>query len=215
MLNKRLEAVASFIDDNSSCLDVGCDHGLLDIYLAKNRKNIKLVASDINEKPLKNAKENFKKYKVDNIETRLGNGLDVIDREIDTVIISGMGGLTICDILKKDKLSNVKKIVLSPNKDFYEVRKKLNSLYFHIESEKIIKDKNKFYLVLSCNKGKEKYCKKNLKYGTKKMEKDDSFYDYLKYLLNKYNKQLKSIPSKYFLKKLKIKKEIIRIKSFL
>ena len=213
MLNKRLEAVASFILDNSSCLDVGCDHGLLDVYLYKKLKNINLVASDINKKPLDKALANFKKYNVD-IPLRLGNGLDVIDENIDTVIISGMGGLTICDILKGDKLKNVKRLVLSPNKDFYEVRKKVVSLGYLIEKEKIVKEKEKYYLILDCIKGKAKYWNKDLKYGTS-MIKDDEYYDYLKYLLQKYNNQLTKIPSKYLFRKLKIKREIIKIKNFL
>ena len=213
MLNKRLEAVASFVLNNSSCLDVGCDHGLLDIYLYKNKKNIKIVASDINEKPLEMARENFKKYKVD-IPLRLGNGLDIIDYDTDTVIISGMGGLTICNILKKDKLSNVKYLVLSPNRDFYEVRKKVVSLGYLIGKEKFVKENDKYYLVLYCVKGKATYSDKELRYGTSVMKNED-YYNYLKYVIKQYSDQLTKIPSKYWLKRFKIKKEIIKIKKFL
>lgn len=213
MLNKRLEAVASFVLNNSSCLDVGCDHGLLDIYLYKNKKNIKIVASDINEKPLEMARENFKKYKVD-IPLRLGDGLDIIDYDTDTVIISGMGGLSICNILKKDKLTNVKYLVLSPNRDFYEVRKKVVSLGYLIGKEKFVKENGKYYLVLYCIKGMSKYSNTDLKYGVNVI-KDNDYYSYLGYLLVKYNNQLDKVPRKYWLKRFKIKKEIIKIKSFL
>ena len=37
-LSKRLEVVASYIEDNSKLVDIGCDHGLLSIYLAKKYK---------------------------------------------------------------------------------------------------------------------------------------------------------------------------------
>ena len=43
-LSKRLEVVASFIQDNSKIIDIGCDHGLLSIYLAGIYKNIKIIA---------------------------------------------------------------------------------------------------------------------------------------------------------------------------
>ena len=74
-LSKRLEIVASYISDNVKLVDIGCDHGLLDIYLAKNRKNITIIASDINENALNNAISNIKKYKLEDIiDYRVSNG---------------------------------------------------------------------------------------------------------------------------------------------
>ena len=43
-LSKRLEIVASFIDENDkSVIDIGCDHGLLSIYLAEKFNNLKII----------------------------------------------------------------------------------------------------------------------------------------------------------------------------
>ena len=39
-ISKRLELIASFIPENSKVIDIGCDHGLLDIYLYQNKKGI-------------------------------------------------------------------------------------------------------------------------------------------------------------------------------
>ena len=36
-LSKRLAAIAEYVDDDSHFVDIGCDHGLLDVYLAKNK----------------------------------------------------------------------------------------------------------------------------------------------------------------------------------
>ena len=66
-LSSRLKALADYIEDNDSMVDIGCDHGLLDIYLTLNKKNVKVVASDVNENALNNAKKNIKKY---NLEDR-------------------------------------------------------------------------------------------------------------------------------------------------
>ena len=46
-------------------VDIGCDHGLLDIYLVQTNKNIKVIASDINKNALSNAIKNIKKYKLE------------------------------------------------------------------------------------------------------------------------------------------------------
>ena len=107
-ISKRLIEISNLIEDNSNIIDVGCDHALLDIYLFKNKKNVKIIASDIKEGPLEQAKRNISKFKYP-IRVKLGSGLDPIEEDIDTVVIAGMGGDTMIDILQKgkDKLKNV------------------------------------------------------------------------------------------------------------
>ena len=34
-INDRLKKIGDLVDANSLCLDIGCDHALLDIYLIK------------------------------------------------------------------------------------------------------------------------------------------------------------------------------------
>jgi tRNA (adenine22-N1)-methyltransferase len=104
-LSKRLEVVSSFIKEGSKIVDIGCDHGLLSIYLAGIYKNVKIIASDVNKNALSSAINNVKKYNLEErIETRLGSGLDVVSpEEIDTVVIAGMGSNTIVGILKYSK----------------------------------------------------------------------------------------------------------------
>ena len=104
-LSKRLEAISSLVPVNSKVIDVGCDHALLDIYLYQHKISNKIIASDVNENALNNAKENIKEHKLTNqIETRLGNGLDTLNEKdnIDTVIMSGIGAHTIIGILKNN-----------------------------------------------------------------------------------------------------------------
>ena len=104
-LSKRLQRIASFIPDNVYLLDVGCDHALLDIYLMQTRKNIKIIASDINPNPLKIAQANLNKYNLNNkIELKQMNGLDNINPDINCLVIAGMGGILITDIIQQKKL---------------------------------------------------------------------------------------------------------------
>ena len=60
-INARLKKIGDLVEANSFCLDVGCDHALLDIYLVHRNMNIKTVASDIAEGPLNQANDNIKR----------------------------------------------------------------------------------------------------------------------------------------------------------
>ena len=109
-LSKRLESIASYITDGMNLVDVGCDHALLDIFLVQTKKNIKVIASDINQNALDIAINNIKKNHLENkIKTCLSKGLENIDTtSLDTIIISGMGSHTMVGILYNNisKLKN-------------------------------------------------------------------------------------------------------------
>jgi tRNA (adenine22-N1)-methyltransferase len=157
ILNKRLQTISAFIDKNDVVLDVGCDHCFLGIYLVLN-KNIKVIGSDINAGPLEKAKENIKKYHLTRkIELRLGDGLETMSNDINTIVISGMGGLSIINILKDIKnYPNIKKLVISPNNDFELTRKEINKLGFTIKKEVMVLESGKYYLISEYKIGKEK-----------------------------------------------------------
>ena len=131
-LSKRLETVASFIDKkDKSVIDIGCDHGLLSIFLAEKYQKLNIIASDVNDNALESARRNVSKYKLeDRIDIRLGSGLSVIKESdhIDTIVIAGMGANTIIGFLKyyQDKLKNIKKIIIRSNTDLYFLRKNIN-----------------------------------------------------------------------------------------
>ena len=157
LLNKRLQTLSAFIKKNDIVLDIGCDHALLEIFLVLN-SNIKIIGSDINEGPLEKAKENLKKYHLTRkIELRLGDGLETISDDIDTIVISGMGGLSIANILKDiKKYPKVKKLVISPNNDFSLTRREISKLGFYIEKEEMVLESGKYYLVSEYKIGKKK-----------------------------------------------------------
>ena len=190
-LSKRLEVVASYVKDNSKLIDIGCDHGLLSIYLAKKYDNIKIIASDVNENALNNAINNIKKEHLDDvIETRLGSGLDVVEKdEIDTIVISGMGANTIVGILKysTDKLNNVDNIIIQSNTDLYFLRKNVTKLGYYIEDESLVEDSNIIYTVIKFSKGKKRYNYRQLYLGPILIKKNDSLFK------KKCEKEIKTI----------------------
>ena len=157
ILNERLMSLSAHLHIEDKMIDIGCDHALLDIYLIKKYPEMKIVASDVSKGPLEFARKNLLKYHLkDKIALRLGDGLEVIDEDIDTIVISGMGTTTILNILKDlPKYPWIRKIVLSPNNDFELLRKNINSWHFKIKEEELILDKGKYYLIMELEKGEE------------------------------------------------------------
>ena len=157
-INDRLKTIGDLADANSFCLDVGCDHAFLDIYLVKRGDNIKAIASDVAEGPLEQAKKNIKVEKLDDvIETRLGNGLDTYSDEVDTVIISGMGGRNMIGIFKNNLnvLKKIKTVIVSPNNYQEDVKRFLVSNGFYIDEEVMAEEE----FIIKC--GADRYALKD------------------------------------------------------
>ncbi len=212
-LSIRLKEISTFIPDNISLVDIGCDHALLDIYLYKNRKNIKIIATDINENALEQAKKNIKKYKLeDYIETRISDGLNNIDKdEIDTIVISGMGAHTIVGILysNMNKLSNVSNIIVQSNNHIEFLRKKITLIGYYIDNEKLVKDNDIIYTIISFKKGKRRYNRKELYFGPYLLKENSSLFK------EKNKKDLEKllflegiIPKNHYLHRFKTKRKI-------
>ena len=56
-ISKRLLSIADFVSEDDELVDVGCDHGLLSIYLISNKKCKRVIASDINKNALTDGKK--------------------------------------------------------------------------------------------------------------------------------------------------------------
>ncbi len=218
-INHRLTELATFIEDGSHIIDVGCDHALLDIYLVQNKKNIRAIASDAKEGPLKQAQENVKKYQLQKqITLKLGNGVEPIEEDIDTVVISGMGGALMVGILKYQThlLKSVKTIVLSPNSDVEFVRREIVKLGYMIDNEKLVLDHGFIYPIIRFVKGKKHYSKQEYLFGPILLrEKDDLFIRYLTKQKEATIQLLSILPKKYLKKRYQLKQKLKMITEIL
>ena len=117
-LSKRLNWIINEMDKADVIMDVGTDHGYIAIELIKRNITNKVIASDINKDPLNKAKLNVSLEGLSSkIDLRLGGGLaPVKNNEVQGVLIAGMGGNLIRDILEKDidKVKNMEYLVLQP-----------------------------------------------------------------------------------------------------
>lgn len=210
MNSKRLLAIASLIDKDDSIVDIGCDHAYLDIYLLKNKLCKKAVASDISEGALSQAKANIQKYGLTNkIKTIISNGLNEIDiKDINTIVISGMGTKTVLEILENPKVDKINKIIVQSNNNLKELKKAMNKNSFKIVNELVVNENNKYYTIIEYAHGKEKINFKTLVIG----KYNKGAINYYKYLLDKNNTILSKMP-KYKIAKiveLKITNSILR-----
>lgn len=191
MLSKRLKFIADKVKENSNVLDVACDHGLLAIYLEKE-KNCKVIASDIKKSAIEGALVNKDKF-YSNVEFFVADGLDKLNGDIDTVIIAGLGSQTVIEILDTD-LKNVNTLIVSVQKDLEDFRRFIHTKGFKIE-ESLVFDK-RYYNVFYLTKGREKYSNIEYKYGKNLIDNKENinyFKDLQKRYENREDKELENI----------------------
>lgn len=174
-LSYRLNKIAEKVTINGIIADIGTDHAYIPIFLYKNNKIKSAIACDISKGSLQKAIDNINKYNLqDNIQTRLGNGLEKITLQdnIDTIIIAGMGGMLMIDILEKGNIiaNNVKELILQPQKDIDKVRQYLHNNNFKIIDDEMLKDEGKYYTIIKAIKGKEETLYKKEEYIFGKFE---------------------------------------------
>lgn len=158
-LKGRLLSVAEMVPPSRCVVDVGTDHGRLPVWLVKRGIAESAIVTDISAASLKKAEALIRAHGLeDMIEARVGDGLSVIHPgEADTVIIAGMGGVLIRDILKSapQVTSTVKTFVLQPMKSQGLLRKWLVDNGYAIVDESLAREKDKFYEVMVVQQGKQ------------------------------------------------------------
>ena len=107
-----------------------------------------------------------------------------------------MGGLTINKMFleNKNKLTNIKTIILSPNNFIKEVRETINKLGYYLKDEELVEESNKLYHILVFSKGNKTYSDKELYLGPILMTKNKEIIKkYYRNELSNINKVLLNI----------------------
>lgn len=152
ILSPRLKTIADWIAPATSMADIGTDHAYLPVYLCMTGKLERGIASDIRSGPLKRATATIQRYHLeDRIETRLGGGAETLSpHEAEVIVIAGMGGLVIGEILKArpSVFSTAKQIILQPMTSIPELRGMLSGLGYTITRETLAKEETKLYTII-------------------------------------------------------------------
>jgi len=185
-VSKRLMSIVSFVSEGESIIDIGCDHGLLDVYLTLN-KNCNCSACDVNKDIVNRAYSNFLKYDVlDKIDLFVGNGFDNLNVCDKTIILAGMGTSTMLKILSVNKSD---KIICQTNTDLYDLRFGVCRMGYYINREDIVFDNGRYYVTIEFLKGNFNYNYDDYLLGPLlRLEKNRVFNDYV---VNMYNKNIK------------------------
>jgi len=159
--------------------DIGTDHGyVVEMLLHDNTAN-KVIASDLNKGPLNRATDYLtEKGMSSQCDFRLGSGLTVLmENEADAIIIAGMGGDLIADILNVSRniANSTKQLILQPMTAIDKLRRYIYENNFKIIDENIVKEFHHYYFIIKAEP------------GTSNVE-DDIYYEISKHLLEKKDK---------------------------
>lgn len=173
-LSERLQVIADAIQLNERVADIGSDHGYLPIYLYTKGISRGIIITDVNKGPMEIALRNIQaNIGIENtIQSRVGNGLEVIEYdEVDTVIIAGMGGLLIVEILSNDilKTKTIKKLILQPRNAQDKLRKWLTENDFKIIDEHLAEEGRYICEVIVASPGVSQREDKEIYYEIPKM----------------------------------------------
>ena len=148
-IRPRLQKIVTMTPICDSVADIGTDHGYALISLLKENRIKSGIASDNKKKPLEKARRNATAEGVmDSITFRRGNGLETLTPgEVNGVIIAGMGGQLIKEILE-GSLEIVKSldfVLLQPAQNPEVLREYLYTGPYKVIDEDVIKEDRRFY----------------------------------------------------------------------
>ena len=156
-LTDRMQVIADLVGSGEVAADIGTDHGYIPLWLLMNGRCSDVILADVNQGPLDRAAANAALYlgqdEADKLDLRLGSGIEVLEKgEADTVMIAGMGGILIRDILSHDieKTRALKKLILQPRNNSAELRGWIMSALddFTIVKERVVKEGKKYSEIL-------------------------------------------------------------------
>ncbi|MBO7729858.1 MAG: SAM-dependent methyltransferase [Lachnospiraceae bacterium] len=148
-ISKRLETIADLVTPGYRASDIGTDHGYVPIYLLRNHICDHVIAADLSKGSLEKASHNITRAGLSEcIECRLSDGLsEICPGEVDSIIISGMGGILMDRILRNglEVVKAAKELILSPHRNPELIEAFAEEFGFAVVYDEVILDKKKYY----------------------------------------------------------------------
>ena len=155
-LQPRLRLLAEMTPPGGRLADIGTDHGYLPVWLLQEGRIPSAIASDVGAEPLEHARRTAEEYETQGLDFRLCDGLSGIEpEETDTVVIAGMGGETIRDILRAAPWAADGRhtLLLQPQSRAEALRRFLAEHGYAIAREALVRDRGFLYPVIEAGAG--------------------------------------------------------------
>ncbi len=167
-LSPRLETIFEMVP-KSVVADVGSDHGKLIISLVERGVAIKGYAIENKKGPYTTMLNAIRKSGLfDKITPLLSDGISDLPSDVSTVVLAGLGGATIIDILNEhpEKLHHVSTIIVDAHSMIKEVREFICENGYVIADEKIVKEDDIYYEIVKFVRSEQAiYSEEDFEYG--------------------------------------------------
>ena len=146
---KRIDTLCSLLTKAETFADVGCDHGYCSEYMLKNDLCGKAILSDVSKGSLAKAEALLAPYiRQGKAISVLSDGFFGVSKDVEEVLIAGMGGSEIVSILSDEKYGFMpKRFVFQPMHDSEKLRRYILKNGGYIEKDFTFQDV-KFYDVI-------------------------------------------------------------------
>ena len=158
-LDPRLSMIARMVGQCECCADIGCDHGRLGAFLLQTDRCRCVQLTDISAPSLDKARRLMRDLGLaDRVRFSVGDGLAALEGRPDVVVIAGMGGATIADILRagRDRLAGAR-LVLQPNVAAPQLREALCRMDYAVTDERVVQDGRRCYVIIQAEPGRADY----------------------------------------------------------
>ncbi|MBR1821518.1 MAG: SAM-dependent methyltransferase [Clostridia bacterium] len=159
VLDPRLSMIARLVGGCESYADIGCDHGRLGAFMLQSGQCRQAILTDISEPSLRKARSLIGILGLtDRVEFAVGDGALALTRPVDAVVIAGMGGATIAQIVGdgRERLGDAR-LILQPNVAAPQLRGALAESGYAIYDERVVQDGRRNYVIICARPGKADY----------------------------------------------------------
>lgn len=199
-LPNRLAKICEYVVEGKPLADIGSDHALLPCFLVERGVCPSAICGELTKGPFNRAKQAVLENELSEmIEVRQGSGLEVLkEGEVSTVVIAGMGGNTIVEILESaSHVETFSRLILQPAGSLAEVRDLIARRGWVIEDETVVRERGFFVIMVICPHSGESYHLSDLEkeFGPVLLgkAKQSAVQDYLLYETNKLNRIIQQI----------------------
>lgn len=168
MLDERLALVADMYERCEWGADIGTDHAYLPRYLLKSGICQRMIAADVSEGALSNARATLARSRLlDRAVLTLADGLDALDRLCGCVSVTGMGGDTMASLLRRGahRLGGAV-LVLSAHTELPLVRRAVSDVGYHFVREELCRAAGRFYVCWRAEPGNMPLSEDECRFGT-------------------------------------------------